>query len=219
MFTATVSMAIEDFALSHALQEVPEMEVQADRLAAHSRHWVMPCIWVAGGDFEAFDAALSEDSTVQEVVSEVEYETEKFYQIHWTEAVKHRLDVALDAQASLLHAEAADGTWQLVIRFGTRNQFDTFRDHLTDEGVTFTLDDLTRSAAPQQFRGGVTAAQREALVTAVVKGYFAIPRETTMEEIADTLGISTQSASERIRRGIEEFVETMLVVDEGKITT
>lgn len=217
MFTATISVAVDDFALAHALRDVPEMTVKADRLAAHSRHWVMPCLWTAGGDFDAFDAALEADPTVEDIVSESEFDSEKFYQVHWSEEIKQHLDVALDAQASLMHAETTNDDWRLTIRFASRDQFDRFRAYLANEGISFTMENLTRTRAPQQFMGGLTAPQREALVTAVAEGYFAIPREATMEDVADVLGISTQSASERLRRGIEVFVETMLVADEGEV--
>lgn len=217
MLTATFSVAVDDFALAHALREVPAIEVKAEQLAAHSRHWVMPCLWVAGSDFEAFDAALEDDPTVSEVVAEAEYDDEKFYQVDWTEEIKQHLDVALDAQASLLHAETTNDDWRLTIRFASRDQFDVFRDHLTDNGISFSIENLTRTQTPYQFMGGLTAPQREALVAAVEEGYFAIPREATMDDVAETLGISTQSASERLRRGIEEFVQTMLVVDEGEL--
>lgn len=218
MFTVTISVPVEDFALAHALREVPEMTVKSERLAAHSRHWVMPCLWAAGGDFGSFDAALDADPTVDDVVTVVDYESEKFYQIDWAEEIKQHLDVALDSRASLLHAETTDDEWWLTIRFATRDQFDRFREHLSDEGITFGLENLTRASAPQQFMGGLTASQREALVTAVAEGYFAIPRVATMDDVAAALGISTQSASERLRRGIEAFVETMLVADESGLS-
>ena len=211
MFTATLLIKIDDFALAHSLQEVPEMNVKADRLAAHSRHWVMPCLWTAGGDFDAFDAALEADPTVENIITSHEYDSEKFYQVDWTEDIKQHIDIGLDSEGSLLHAETDREYWHLTIRFATHDQFDAYRDYLTEQGITFRLEDLTQASAPQQFMGGLTAAQRDALVAAVEEGYFAIPRDTTMDEVADTLGISTQAASERLRRGVEEFVETMLV--------
>lgn len=212
MFTATISVAVDDFALSHALRDVPEMDVEADRLAAHSQHWVMPCLWTAGGDFDAFDAALDTDPTVESVVTSTEYETEKFYQINWSDEIKQHLDTCLDRQGSLMHAETINDDWRLVIRFASRDQFRRFRTYLTDHDIAFQLEDLTQATAPQQFMGGLTAPQRDALVAAVEEGYFAIPREATMEDVAETLGISTQAASERLRRGVEQFVETMLIV-------
>lgn len=217
MFTATISVAKEDFALSHALQEVPEMEVEADRIAAHSRHWVMPCLWLAGGDFDAFDSALADDPTVNEVVTTTEFEDEKFYQVDWSADIKKHIDAGLDEEGSLLHAETANDAWRLSIRFATHEQFEEFRTYLTDQGITYQLEDLTQASASQQFMGGLTAPQREALVTAVAEGYYAVPREATMEEVAETLGISTQAASERLRRGVEQFVETMLVASEDQL--
>lgn len=213
MFIATISVAIDDFALSHALREVPDMVVKADRAAAHSRHWVMPCLWTAGGDFESFDAALAADPTVEKIVTKAQFENETFYQIEWAEEIQQHIDAALDERASILQAEACNDDWRLTIRFATRNQFDRFRGYLISEEIKFTLEDLTQTSAPQQFMGGLTAAQRDALVTAVGEGYFTIPRAATMDDVADALGISTQSASERLRRGIEGFVNTMLVAD------
>lgn len=217
MFTATLSVAVDDFALAHALREVPEITVKAERLAGHSRHWVMPCLWTAGGDFEMFDAALEDDPTVDRIVSEAEYDNEKFYQVDWAEEIKQHFDMTLDEQASLLHAETTNDDWRLTIRFATRDQFDTFRNYLTDQAITYSLENISRATAAQQFMGGVTAAQREALVMAVEEGYFAIPRDATMEDVAESLDISTQSASERLRRGIEALVETMLVADEDEL--
>lgn len=217
MFTATISLAVDDFALAEALTEAPDMEVKAERLAAHSRRWVMPCLWAAGGDTDTFESALTSDPTVEEVVTKTDYDSETFYQVDWSEEIKHHLDVTLESEASLLHAETVNDHWQLVIRFASRDQFETFREHLTNEGITFSLENLSQASVPKQFSSGLTAAQREALVTAVTEGYFAVPRDATMDDVADDLGITTQSASERLRRGIEEFVKTTLVADVAEL--
>jgi predicted DNA binding protein len=174
----------------------------------------MPCLWVAGGDYDDFDDALAVDPTVEEVVTAVDYEDEKFYQVNWADEIKQLIDAFLDKQGSLLRAETVNDDWHLTIRFATREQFVRFRDYLSDHGIDFHLENLTQTRTPQQFMGGLSAAQRDALVAAVAKGYFAIPREATMEEVAETLGISTQAASERLRRGVEQFVETMLVASD-----
>lgn len=217
MFTARISVAVEDFALPHALSEAPEMNVEADRLAAHSRHWVMPCLWAAGGDFEAFDAALADDPTVADVVTTRAYDEETFYQVNWTDDIKRHVDVCLDKQGSLMHAETTNGEWHLTFRFASREQFETFREYCARQDMGFRLENLTEASAPQQFMGGLSGPQREALVTAVEAGYFAIPRQATMEDVAAELDISTQAASERIRRGVEQFVTTMLVASEDVI--
>lgn len=211
MLTATFSVDPEGFALAHTISEVPGMVVEAERIAAHSTHWVMPCLWAAGGDFDAFEDALAEDPSVDEVVERAVFGDARFYQLVWSDDVKRHIDAALDMEATILHAEVAEGAWQLRIRFATREQLEIFRTYLDDAGLGFHLRDLTERASSFQNRGGLTTHQREALVVAVERGYYAVPRSTTMAAIAQTLGISEQAASERLRRGIERLVENVLV--------
>ena len=61
---------------------------------------------------------------------------------------------------------------------------------------------------------GVTAAQREALVTAARQGYFRVPREATAAEVASELDVSQQAFSETIRWGIENLVYSTLTADQ-----
>ena len=58
---------------------------------------------------------------------------------------------------------------------------------------------------------GLTDTQYEALLTATEAGYFSVPRDTKLEEIADELDVSEQTASEHIRKGTEKVVRTALL--------
>lgn len=46
---------------------------------------------------------------------------------------------------------------------------------------------------------------------AVEKGYLDIPCETSLDEMAEGLGVSSQAASERIRRGSETVFRKALI--------
>ena len=46
---------------------------------------------------------------------------------------------------------------------------------------------------------GLTPGQREALVAALEAGYYEIPTNATTNEIAETIGISQQALSKRLR--------------------
>ncbi len=56
----------------------------------------------------------------------------------------------------------------------------------------------------------LTETQREALVLAYERGYFDTPRETSLEEIADEIGITQQSLSSRLRRGHRRLIKATL---------
>lgn len=47
----------------------------------------------------------------------------------------------------------------------------------------------------------LTAKQREMMIAAAEMGYFEVPRQVGLESVASEIGISSQAASERLRRG------------------
>ncbi|WP_226023722.1 helix-turn-helix domain-containing protein [Halomicrobium salinisoli] len=210
MLIATFSLPHDAVALEHTFRELPELEVEAERIAAHSRAWVMPCLWAANAEFDAADEVLAADPTVDRIVDGYEFGDEKYYQLDWAGDVDERIDEYVDQRGSILDAEATALGWQLRIRFVSRDQFDTFRDALTERGTGFQLRNLTEPGAPRQSFGSVTPEQRDALVIARERGYFDVPRETEVGDIAAELGISDQAVSERLRRGTVNLVDATL---------
>ncbi|MFB6296675.1 MAG: helix-turn-helix domain-containing protein, partial [Halobacteriales archaeon] len=60
-----------------------------------------------------------------------------------------------------------------------------------------------------------TDEQREALVAAYEQGYFAEPRETSLEALAESLELSPTAVAGRLRRGMKATVEMTLAADES----
>lgn len=60
----------------------------------------------------------------------------------------------------------------------------------------------------------LTDQQREALVAAYEQGYYAEPRETSLEELADSLDLSATAVAGRLKRGMRSLVGISLVLDE-----
>lgn len=212
---ATFSLPVDAIALEHTLEEVPEVEVEAERIAAHSSKWTMPCLWVANTRFDTVDEALADDPSVDEIVERYEFDDEKYYQIEWTESIIERIDSYLDKAASILDASANSRGWRIQIRFATRDQFDTFCEHLQENEMSFQLKDLTKPGAPRQTFGELTPGQRDALVAARERGFYRVPREITTRELAAELDMAHQSVSELLRRGTENLIDATLVTEEG----
>lgn len=216
MFIASLAIAPPAFAMERTARAAPEVEVEAERIAAHSSEWVMPCLWLTGLQRDRAGELIESDPSVDEVVEREHFEEgEAYYHVAWDEAVEQRINAYIDREGSILEARLQDGTWRVDIRFVSRDQFDEFRERLTEEGYSFQLLTLNEVESPHQGYRKLTRSQRDALVVAARDGYFGVPRETTMEELADELDISHQSASELLRRGIENIVLSTLTVDEG----
>jgi len=213
MIIATVSLPHDGIALERAFREVSAMEVEAERAAAHGTEWVMPCIWLSAPDFDAVDEALAGDPSVSAVVGSDEFDDEKYYEIEWSEEVTRRIDLILDRDGSILHARASADGWRIEIRFGSRERFQEFRDRMRDRDLSFDLLGLSEPGSPRQVSGEVTPDQRDALVLAAERGYYAVPREATTRDLADELGKSHQAVSELLRRGVTNLVESSLVTD------
>lgn len=215
MLVVTVAMPPAALALEHTLDVLPSIDVEAERIAAHSTRWTMPCLWASHGDLDAVEEAMRSDPSVDTIVERRHYEDAAFYHVEWSESVVERINTFTDKEGSILQAHLQGGSWRVVFRFADRDQFESFRDHLDELGHEFQLLGLNDPETPREAYHQLTAPQRDALVAAARDGYFGVPRETTIRELADEVGITHQSFSERLRRGTENLVLSTLTVEEG----
>lgn len=213
MFVATVQLEPESVALGQTIRLLPEVTFGAERIAAHSTEWTMPCLWASYQTFSEVDEALENDPSVNKVVESREYEKVKYYHVDWSDPVKQRIDAYLDKKGSMLAARGTAGGWRLRIRFATREQFDVFRETLNRDKSEFELLNLTESGSPMPPFGSLTPEQHAALVAALEHGYYHVPREATVEDIADELGKSHQAVSKLLRRGTQKIVQEKVTIE------
>jgi predicted DNA binding protein len=90
----------------------------------------------------------------------------------------------------------------------TQEQFEAFGDALDETGRQYDLLTLIHTDEQETV---LTDRQRECLTVAQRRGYFAVPRECTLADLADVLNVDKSTASETIRRGTARIVEQFLV--------
>lgn len=210
---AEFSIPTESFALAETLPEFPDVAVEVDRIAAHTPDATMPCLWATGGVTSEFSEAVADDPTVETIRSTADFDDERLYHINWSEEINQFVGAMVDHQGVVLEASGQADRWRLRIRFMTRQQLDAFQAYFTEQDHSFRLERLFNPNHPRHTRGEVTPQQHEALTTATEAGYFKVPREASIQEVADELGVSDQAISERLRRGTENLVRDVLVVE------
>lgn len=210
---AEFSVPSESFALAETLPAYPDVAVEVDRIAAHTPGTTMPCIWAADSDTSGFSEAVTDDPTVESVRATADFDGEHLYQIEWRDGIDDLVEEMIDHEGVILEASGRDDRWRLRIRFMTREQFEAFRAHFDEHGPSFRLEQLFNVKHPRHTRGDVTPEQHEALMAAVHAGYFRVPSDASIQDVADELGVSHQAVSERIRRGTENLVRDMLFVE------
>lgn len=196
----------ESFLLPEALAAEPSATVEAERLASHSTEWVLPFHWVADADFERFHEAMEGDPTVDDVAVTEDTGDSVLYRVEWADELIELITEITDRHATILEAKAHDENWRIQLRFAKEDQVSSFRDHFSDRGRSFEVEKIYHPTAPRQREYGLTAEQRDTLVTAFERGYYNVPRDVDMEGLADALGVSSNAVSQRLRRGSSNLV-------------
>ncbi len=201
----------ESFTLYQTLQSVPDVTVEIERVVA-SEEVVTPYFWVACEDLEAFEAAAADDSTVKNLRQIDKFEDATLYRSNWTNNIESAVFVYTEIRATILEATGQRDLWKLQIRFDNQAQLEDFQAVLNEREIPFelkTLHEVKQARTGSQF--DLTPKQHDALTKAWELDYYT-SSEVTLTDVADELGVSQQSVSKRLHRGIHTLIENTLEV-------
>ncbi len=167
-------------------------------------------MWIDGTERSTVESALESSRSVAAYELVLTGDGRWLYDVEFTSDVVDVFDLVAEEQGTVVTASATNGTWQLQVRFCDREYVSRVYDRLLEHDVTTDLARLTDLDGESVSSHGLTPKQYETLVAAHERGYFTIPRETSMEELADELGVSHQALSERLRRAYRALVDTEL---------
>jgi predicted DNA binding protein len=116
-------------------------------------------------------------------------------------------DLAVDTTLPPEYPVIVRDGWFVYELSGSREEFDALRGKLEEAGLAYELVSLvTRSASA----GLLTDRQREVLGVARSAGYYEVPRRTTLQSVAERVGIDKSTASEILRRAEGRLVDWYL---------
>ncbi|WP_122089842.1 helix-turn-helix domain-containing protein [Halalkalicoccus subterraneus] len=208
---AELSVPTTEFALCETLAAVPDAELEVERVAAHGERALVPFVWVRTSEFERFEAALGDDSSVGEFECVSTLETERLYRMDWVGSTRLLVHAVLEADSTVLSATGSDDHWQLRLLFPDHDALSTVHDHCRAADIEFEITSIYELEGQRHRRYGLTARQHRTLIEGVERGYYEIPRELTLGEFAERLDVSHQALSERLRRGHRNLIESGLI--------
>lgn len=208
---ARFSVPAEQFALGDALEVRQGIQIRLESMIP-TGDAMIPYFWVPNADADAVDAALRESPLIEEVQIVDQVETETLFRVDWSPEVDGLIDIIEDSGAVLLEAEGLGDNWSFRMRFPDHQDLSAFYHQCTDRGLTPELVEINNPFGSSEGNGfRITEPQREALLMALDRGYFAVPREITLEELAAQLGISDTACSQRLRRGLTALLSSSLL--------
>ncbi|MBX0297953.1 helix-turn-helix domain-containing protein [Haloarcula nitratireducens] len=202
-----------EIALADVFASLSDVDIEAERIVEGGDDIVMPLLWIRNADRDEFEAACAGDPTVDEIELLADFETELLYRMQWIDQVGLLLQMLTNANASILEAVGKNGTWHLRILYPSREQLAETKTFCSEHELSLTINAIREMDGEPSGRYGLTTGQYQALVTAVNAGYFAVPSDITLNELADEMNISHQALSERLRRGIHALIEDTLLLD------
>jgi len=211
---ARATIPASEFALSHSLEAVPDLEFDIERIVDTGDQVVMPLLWVRGTDGR--EDMFEEDPTVRSVERLAEFDGEWFYRMEWVDNVELVLALLTNAEAAILDAYGKSDRWKLRMMCAERDHLSEVHDFCNSHGLTFNIESVRELDGESAGRFGLTAEQFEALTIAAERGLYAVPREVTIQELAEEFDVSHQALSERLRRGTDALIEDTLLAGFAK---
>ncbi|MFB6096176.1 MAG: helix-turn-helix domain-containing protein [Haloferacaceae archaeon] len=218
---AEFRLASPDIALLGALSAVPEMTLHVEQTVAEDPEQPVMFAWVSGDDFERFERAVEQDPTISEIDLLQDLSEERLYRVRISEdatVVFYALDV--EVGTSRLDITATHEGLEVRMRFPDQDSLQEYFERCREHGVTVSLQRLYRDQTGdddgQPYE--LSPKQRTALEEAYRLGFFDVPRSVSLSEVADTLEVSEQAVSERLRRATGALVEQTLAPEEEEET-
>lgn len=214
MFIAEINLSHSKLVLAPTIRRLSTIDIELERQIIADADTYYLFFNVSGVDFEAFDAAVERDDTVEDSTVIVDGGDWRVYRVRLLEIDRLVLPKAAEIGIRVLYASGGDRGWNATLQVPDTELLQAFREHCTDRGIEFSVNRLYRTDSPGDDGAfGLTDTQRETLLTAYHAGYFEEPRAASLHDVAELLDISSSAASGRLRRSIETLLEHTIVVD------
>jgi predicted DNA binding protein len=207
---ATFTVPSDQFPLGTVFTQLPNVTVELERLIP-ARDVVIPYFWVRGTEVTDIEGAFTEHPGVREIRLVDSVEDEYLLRVEWALDYADVLTVLTATEVPLIKATGTSQQWTFEIRGDNRSDVADFQRRCRELGIPITLTEL-QALTPVETATEValTDTQQEALVLAYERGYFESPKQVTLEELGEELGISQQAVGSRLQGGIKQVLGSTL---------
>lgn len=163
------------------------------------------------GDSDRLERALESDPTVDAFDLVDRTGETSIYYIEHTDRTKLITPVVSDVNGYLVHTETRGTGWLVRLLLPDREALNVVWEYARDNDMTLEIIEIyTNEDAGGEGSYGLTDEQRAALTLAYRRGYFDEPRDVSLSEVAEELGLSSTAMSGRLRRGMRNLVAATL---------
>ena len=215
--TVTLHVKHERLALVYTLQQLEGIDIEVVTQGTTDPESSEFPFLIEYDDRERLEGVFEADPTVEEYeLVEWSGDTGVYYIKH-TDETKLVSTAVSDANGFLVHTESERNGWLVRVRLPSRSALNTVWEYAVDNDMRLDIVEIhNNDSAGSETSYGLTEEQRTALLMAYEKGYFVEPREMSLDELADELGLSSTAMSGRLRRGMRNLITATLATESRK---
>lgn len=211
---ASFTVPTTEFPLGSIFTDFPEVTVELERVIP-SQDSVIPYFWVRGQSIDHIQDAFDNHPAVANVDCVDSVDDEYLLRADWNLAYDGVLNTLAETHVTLIKAVGTHNQWTFDVRGDSRQNLTEFQQRCQEYEIPIQVTKVHALTPIESITEAVlTEPQQEALVLAYERGYFESPRETTMSELGDELGITQQAVASRLRRGISRILDQTLTETE-----
>lgn len=211
---ADIRVSAEHFSLAEPLAAHPGMTIRFESVVPIDDTHI-PFLWVDGHDLEALRSDLTSDDAVDSVSVLETLDGKALLKIEWADPSFPLSTPLNQTDGAIIEGSGDAETFRFSVRFPDDERLSAFFEASRNAGCPITLDRLhgqSQSTEPDPGED-LTDLQRETIKTAFEMGYFSVPREANLLDVANRLGVSDTATSQRLRRGLTVIINSMFEWD------
>lgn len=209
---ATFTVPADAFPLGHIFESFPGITIEIEQVVP-TDHAILPYFWVREEPVENVQKTLEAQGALKSYTLVDDLGDQGLFRAEWDADVEGILTGVIDAKLTVLSATGTENEWKFEFRAEDTDQIAEFQQYCADHDIDITLGHIhSVGARTDEGAYGLTPEQREAVLLAYKNGYYETPPETNLGELAEKLGITHQSFSDRLRRGMQNLIEKTLDV-------
>lgn len=220
---AEITVPTEEFALAETIRRLENVDVRVESVVAEGPVRTTPLVWFSSVSPDELERALAADSTVADAqrLLEGNEDGELFYRLEYGEDVASVCGSIYTHGGTVLDAEVTENQWAIRLLFPRREGLSNAMSAIEDHGVRIDVKRMVEAGADEELEttAALTEPQQEAISEAYRRGYYDVPREISLEELAAELDISHQALSERLRRANRVLAGEQLDEPTGEVAT
>lgn len=209
--TATIHIQHERLGLVPTLQSLDGIEIQVITQVNTDPEVTDFPFLIEYPDRQELERVLDSDPTIERYKMVEWTDDAGIYYLEHTEDTLLISTVVTDVNGFLVHTETKGNGWLARLLLPDREALTTIWEYASEQDITLDIIEIygnNSSTGEQSY--GLTDQQRTALQTAYRMGYFHEPRETSLEELAAEMDLSSTAISGRVRRGMRNLIAATL---------